>query len=146
MKPIIWLSQTLVKKYCTQAVVTNFPLDIATEKVIQSEAQQKMKRYSAQEVFMHHQKRGNMENFKVSCYSAKTGTLSIAFENKFISKENPTESSLILLSDNNHIMSVFDLATEKSLFFFKENQRKIYKFDVQSKIFINNSGVWVASY
>lgn len=49
--------------YDYYAVVTNFPLDIATEKVIQSEAQQKMKRYSAQEVFMHHQKRGNMENF-----------------------------------------------------------------------------------
>jgi hypothetical protein len=44
------------------AVVTNFPLDIATEKVIQTEAQQRMKRYSVQEVFMHHQKRGNMEN------------------------------------------------------------------------------------
>ena len=49
--------------YDYYAVVTNFPLNIATEKVNQSEAQSKMKRYSLQEVFIHHQGRGNMENF-----------------------------------------------------------------------------------
>jgi hypothetical protein len=49
--------------YDYYAVVTNFPLNIATEKVNQSEAQSKMKRYSLQEVFVHHQGRGNMENF-----------------------------------------------------------------------------------
>lgn len=49
--------------YDYYALVTNFPLNIATEKVTQSEAESKMKRYSVQEVFIHHQKRGNMENF-----------------------------------------------------------------------------------
>jgi hypothetical protein len=49
--------------YDYYAVVTNFPLNTATEKVIQSDAESKMKRYSPQEVLVHHQKRGNMENF-----------------------------------------------------------------------------------
>jgi hypothetical protein len=49
--------------YDYYAVVTNFPLDVATEKVTQTESESKMKRYSPQEVLTHHQKRGNMENF-----------------------------------------------------------------------------------
>ena len=49
--------------YDYYAVVTNFPLDISTEKVTQSDSESRMKRYSLQEVLVHHQKRGNMENF-----------------------------------------------------------------------------------
>lgn len=46
------------------AVVTNFPLDLSTDKVVdKSTTREKMKRYSIQEVFEHHQKRGNAENF-----------------------------------------------------------------------------------
>ena len=49
--------------YDYYAVVTNFPLNVATEKVTQSDSESRMKRYSLQEVLVHHQKRGNMENF-----------------------------------------------------------------------------------
>jgi len=46
------------------AVVSNFPLDLSTEKVVENSSRSgKIKRYSIQEVFLHHQKRGNMENF-----------------------------------------------------------------------------------
>lgn len=46
------------------AVVTNFPLDLSTEKLVEnSTTREKIKRYSIQEVFEHHQKRGNAENF-----------------------------------------------------------------------------------
>lgn len=49
--------------YDYYAVVTNFPLDVATERITQSQSESKMRRYSVQDVFIHHQKRGNMENF-----------------------------------------------------------------------------------
>jgi hypothetical protein len=49
--------------YDYYAVLTNFPLDLATDKSLATEAQAKMTRYSLQEVLEHHQKRGNMENF-----------------------------------------------------------------------------------
>lgn len=45
-------------------IVTNFPLDLSTEKYVdKSNNMEKMKRWSIQEVFEHHQKRGNAENF-----------------------------------------------------------------------------------
>lgn len=49
--------------YDYYAVVCNFPLDLANEKNQTPEKQQKIKRYSLQEVMEFHQKRGNMENF-----------------------------------------------------------------------------------
>lgn len=49
--------------YDYYAVVTNFPLDTAKEKVGLPASELKVKRYSLQEVLLHHQKRGNMENF-----------------------------------------------------------------------------------
>jgi len=49
--------------YDYYAVVTNFPLDLATDRSGQSEREQKIKRYGLQEVMEHHQKRGSMENF-----------------------------------------------------------------------------------
>ena len=49
--------------YDYYAVVTNFPLDLAAEKVQSTEKQGRVKRYSLQEVMEHHQKRGSMENF-----------------------------------------------------------------------------------
>ncbi|GEM_PF-943631 len=46
------------------AIVTNFPLDLSTEKLVEnSNTSEKLKRYSIQEVYLHHQKRGNSENF-----------------------------------------------------------------------------------
>ena len=51
------------------AVVTNFPLDLtkselSTENIVDnSNASEKIKNWSLQEVFEHHQKRGNAENF-----------------------------------------------------------------------------------
>jgi hypothetical protein len=51
--------------YDYYGVVTNFPLDLSTDKLVDKSEplEKKMKRYSIQEVFLHHQKRGNMENF-----------------------------------------------------------------------------------
>lgn len=49
--------------YDYYAVVTNFPLDLATERAQAPEQEVKMKRYSLQEVMEFHQKRGNCENF-----------------------------------------------------------------------------------
>jgi hypothetical protein len=49
--------------YDYYAVVTNFPLDLATEKASAPEREVKMKRYSLQEVMEFHQERGNCENF-----------------------------------------------------------------------------------
>ncbi len=48
------------------AVVTNFDLDLATEKsqdITTTTGSEKIKRWSLQEVMLHHQKRGNSENF-----------------------------------------------------------------------------------
>ena len=46
------------------AIVTNFPLDLSTEKIVENPtSSEKLKRYSIQEVYLHHQKRGNAENF-----------------------------------------------------------------------------------
>jgi hypothetical protein len=46
------------------AIVTNFPLDLSTEKIVDNQAtREKIKRWGLQEVFEHHQKRGNAENF-----------------------------------------------------------------------------------
>ena len=45
-------------------VVTNFPLDLSTERIVENQTtSEKIKRYSIQEVYEHHQKRGNAENF-----------------------------------------------------------------------------------
>lgn len=52
--------------YDYYAVVCNFPLDLSTERAQLDRdvvEKQKMKRYSLQEVMVHHQKRGNSENF-----------------------------------------------------------------------------------
>lgn len=49
--------------YDYYALVTNFPLDVAQERLQVPESQAKAKRYSVQEIFEHHQKRGNHENF-----------------------------------------------------------------------------------
>jgi hypothetical protein len=46
------------------AIVTNFPLDLSTDKTVDNFVdREKLKRWSTQEVFEHHQKRGNAENF-----------------------------------------------------------------------------------
>jgi hypothetical protein len=46
------------------AIVTNFPLDLSTDKLVENSiTNEKTKRYTIQEVFQHHQKRGNAENF-----------------------------------------------------------------------------------
>lgn len=47
--------------YDYYAIVCNFPLDLSTDKINADE--QKIKRYSLQEVMAFHQRRGNMENF-----------------------------------------------------------------------------------
>ncbi|MCB0309507.1 MAG: IS1380 family transposase [Bdellovibrionales bacterium] len=49
--------------YDYYAIVTNYPLDLATDKVDQNDKAKKVKRYSLQEVMARHQKRGAMENF-----------------------------------------------------------------------------------
>jgi hypothetical protein len=49
--------------YDYYAILSNFPLDLSTEKSLQSESQGKVKRYSLQETMEFHQKRGAMENF-----------------------------------------------------------------------------------
>lgn len=49
--------------YDYYAVLTNFPLDLATDKNVNTDVEEKMTRYSLQQVIEHHQKRGNMENF-----------------------------------------------------------------------------------
>lgn len=49
--------------YDYYAVVCNFPLDLATDKLQKTEQEKKVRRYSLQDVMEFHQKRGNMENF-----------------------------------------------------------------------------------
>lgn len=49
--------------YDYYAVVTNFPLDLSTDRVNAPERDEKMKRYSLQEVMEHHNKRAIAENF-----------------------------------------------------------------------------------
>jgi len=49
--------------YDYYAVITNFPLDLANERIGLTNAQGKVKRYSLQEVMEFHHKRANSENF-----------------------------------------------------------------------------------